>query len=292
MKVKANNFREGYFKLNDYLFFHDAYDYVRGQVTAHKFHVELIFETANCDMDMSEINYTPSKWKQLIRTYLDNDELAVMCARLLHYKNKGGKHKKYIPDIGMNFNKRRNASGACLMSFTVGYNQAQGWHAEVFTRASELTMRWFMDLIFIHVLLREIGYIIGFDTDECRVYWHMVSSYQSITSMPLFLIMEEKEDWLINNMPLSMDMSTPKPEKLSEWQWGTVRRYFKSFINEGYMNFKVQRRPIEAYKIMKGEMEPKKAIPTKELRLPDIDYINQVIDYAEEEEMFNAKGAV
>jgi hypothetical protein len=292
MRIQVKDFREGYEGLNKYIFFKDAHDWVRGQVTAHNFNVDVVFETANCDLEMSEVNYTPSKWKQLNRVYLNAEELGILCARLLFYKNKkNSKSKVYIPDLGMNFKTRKNASGACLMSLTVGFNQKDGWHCEVFTRASELTMRWFMDLIFVHVLLREIGKIVGFTTDECKVYWHMVSTYQSITSMPLFLILIGKEDWLINNSPEGMDMKTPNPG-LSEWQWGTIRRYHKCFVKDGYQNFRVQRRPSEAYRIMKGELEPKKTVLTKNLSLVEMGQVNKIIQEAEAKNMFNKKGAV
>lgn len=280
MIVNAKDFKEGYYKLNRYLFENNAYDWVRSQVTAHKFHVEARFDSAVCDLNMGDINYTPNKWSQLIRNYLDVEELGNLCARLLFYKAKKGKHLKYLPDIGMNFKARKNASGACLMAFTVGYNQKQGWHIEVFSRASELTMRWYMDLIFVHVLIREIGEIVGFTPEDCRVYWHMVSTYQSITSMPLFLIMDGKEDWLLEHTPDDMSMATHNPG-LPEWQWGTVRRYHKCFTNDGYTSFRVQRRPQEAYKIMKGEMPMKKNVLTKDLSLPTINY-NQEVDEEEE----------
>lgn len=283
MIVKAKDFREGFYKLNRYLFENDAYDWVRGQVTAHKFHVEVSFETAICDLEMKDINYTPSKWKQLIRLYLNVEELGNLCARLLFYKAKKGKHLKYLPDIGMNFKARKNASGACLMAFTMGYNQTQGWHAEVFTRASELTMRWYMDLIFVHVLIREIGKIVGFTPKDCRVNWHMVSAYQSITSIPLFVIMDGKEDWLLKHTPENMSMDAKNTENLPEWQWGTIRRYHKCFTNDGYSNFRVQRRPQEAYKIMKGEIPPKKNILTKDLTLPEINYNRDINEEVEDD---------
>ena len=274
MKFNTKNFRHAYFLVNEYLFMQDKYDWVRGQVTAHNFNMDITFENATCDLQMSEVNYTPSKWKQLIRVYLNTEELSTMIARLKHYQSKGGKHRYYIPDIGMNFKARTNASGACLMSFTVGYNVKDGWHAEVFTRASELTMRWFMDLIFIHVLIREIGKEMGFTPADCKVFWHMVSTYQSITSMPLFLVMAGKESWVKERMPEGMDMSTPKPdiEGLSDWQWGTIRRYLKAFLGGSYMNFRVQKRPAEMYRILKGEMTPKNSIKTEDLVIPHINY--------------------
>lgn len=276
-RLKVKDFDEGFFKLNRYLFFEDAYDLVRGGVTAHAFHTDIIFDSADCGLNMHEINYTINKWRMIVNLYLDPTELGVMCARLLHYRNQK-KYKNYFPDIGMQFKSRRNVSGACLMSMTIGYNPVHGWHCEVFTRASETTMRWYVDLIFIHVLLREIGKVVGFTTSEIKVFWHMVSLYQSITSMPWFLIMVGQEDWLKN-----------PPEDLTAWQEWTVKRFKKVFEGGAYGNFRVQRRPQEAYLMFKGEMERKAEVWTKDLTLPEID-INQQMEQAEEDDLFGAGG--
>lgn len=289
-RMRAKDFKEAYYKINQYLFFNNEYQYVRGGATAHSFHNQLIIDTAECDLNMHEINYTANKWRMLVNLYLDPQELGVMCARLLHYK-KQSRHKKYIPDIGMQFKSRKNVSGSCLMSITVGFNETQGWHCEIFTRASELTMRWYVDLIFIHVLLREIGKVVGFTTKDIKVYWHMVSTYQSITSMPLFLIMNGDEDW-IRSYILWDKGGTPhvhNEEQLTKWQLATVKRYIKTYLGGDYQNFRVQRRPMEAYLMMKGKMDPKGQVWTKDLTLPDID-INQQIDFAEDNDMFGAGG--
>lgn len=281
--LRAENFDDAYKKLNNYLFFKNVYEYNKGGVTAHSFHNTLRIDTAECNLHMHTINYTIAKWKQLIKLYLDPSQLGVMCARLLHYM-QDDKSDKYIPDIGMNFKDRRNVSGACLMGITVGFNKTTGWHSEVFTRASELTMRWYVDLIFVHVLLREIGKIIGFTPKDVTVHWHMATSYQSITSMPWFLVLTGQEQWLIDNLPAIQDRS-----KVTNWQYWTLRRYVKCYQNESYQSYRVQRRPAEAYRMLKGELEYKSPLWTHELTLPDID-INQKIEDAEEEDLFGKGG--
>ncbi len=281
-QLTVKDFKDAYYTLNDKLFFEDAYEHVRSLVTAHSFHNEIIMQTANCDLNIHDINYTSNKWKQLINLYLEPVQLGVMVARLLHYATQR-KHRLYVPDIGMQFKERRNVSGACLMSITVGYNQSTGWHAEVFTRASELTMRWYIDLIFVHVLLREIGKFLNFEPGDVTVFWHMVSTYQSITSMPWFLILAGKEDWFQPYLSLADDLD------ITSWQRATVRRYLKCYIGDDYQNFRVQRRPAEAYRMMKGEIPKKQLVWTKDLMLPDID-INQEMTEAEEEDLFGKGG--
>lgn len=302
-RIKANDFKDAYIKLNQYLFMNEAHDYVRSNVTAHSFHNSIEIASAECDLNIHDINYTFSKWRQLLRLYFDPIQLGVMCARLLHYK-EDWKHK-YIPDIGMNFKERRNMSGSCLMSMTIGYNNGS-WHAEIFTRASELTMRWYVDLIFVHVLIREIGKILGFTPQECRVYWRMACSYQSITSMPWFLVMTGQEQWLKD----AMNQSPEELEKLGKWKQATIRRYKKTYLGGDYENYKVQQRPAEAYKMFIGEMERKCTVFTKDLQIPPIDTnhklemdedekwqadldgldINELVKQAVDEDMFGKGG--
>lgn len=287
-QLQAKDFKDAYYKLNNRLFFDfEKYEHVRGLVTAHSFHNEIIMESATCDLNIHDINYTRNKWKQLINLYLEPVQLGVMVARLLHYATQR-KHREYVPDIGMQFKERRNVSGSCLLAITIGYNNTTGWHAEIFSRASELTMRWYVDLIFIHVLIREIGKYLNFNPEDVQVFWHMVSTYQSITSMPWFLIMAGKEDWLKTGV--RMQEKTPEVfEILHPWQQATVKRYLKCYVGDNYQNFRVQKRPAEAYKMMKGEIPHKQEVWTKDLTLPEID-INQQMTEAEEEDLFGKGG--
>jgi len=277
--IIVKDFDDGYFKLNHHLFFTAGYDMVRGGVTAHSFHNQITFKNANCGLNLHDINYTINKWRMLVKLYLDPQELGTMCARLLHYKSQR-KHRNYVPDIGMQFKNRRNVSGACLMSITIGYNEKQGWHCEIFSRASETTMRWYADLILMHVLLREIGSVVGFTTDEMTVYWHMSSLYQSITSMPYFVVKDGQEQWLIDGMEKFLQGKT---DDMTHWELSTIKRYKKSFIDQEYSSFRVQRRPMEAYKILKGEMEGKGDVWTRDLTLGEID-INQQLEFSQDEE--------
>lgn len=257
VKFGCKDFDEGYFKLNNSLFFNNSYDFQRGGVTAHKFDVTMNSESPKCTLQLANLNYTDNKWKMLCNLYLDTNELGVMIARLNHYKSQK-KHKDYVPDIAMQFKSRRNVSGACLLSMSLGYNQG-AWRCFITTRASELTCRWPMDLIFVHVLLKLICNYLLIDFEEVKISWHMISTYQSITSMPLFVVLAGREDFF-------------KEEPQTSWQRFTKRRYEKSFTGDEYSSYAVQRRPMEAYRILKGEIQPKRTTPTDKLKiemLPD-----------------------
>lgn len=260
--------RELHKDINLSLFTSQNYDHLRSGVTAHKFNIDISTKTADCDLDMSIMGYTPTKWSMLQGLYLNYNALGLMVARLLHYKEKMTKSKPYIVDIGMNFKSRSNASGSCLLSMTIGYNTTNGWHCHVFTRASELTVRWYVDLIFINVLLREVGQIVGFNTNQVAVEWRIASAYQSITSMPLMLVMYGHEKFL-----------TDRVEGVDEipylWTRSTVKRYIKCYLGDAYQNYGVQKRPALAYRVIKGLL-PKKAPLT-----PDMLHLKPIMPYVE-----------
>ena len=103
-----------------------------------------------------------------------------------------------------------------------------------------------MDLIFVNVMLRTIGEALGINYLSIEVSWHMISTYQSITSMPYYLALAGQEDWLKEKVPTFEDMAD------GTWQKYTVKRYIKCFLNNGYTSYRVQRRPMEAYHMLKG----------------------------------------
>lgn len=258
LRFNCKDFTEGYFKLNNHLFFHNDYDYERGGVTAHKFDVTMVADSPKCDINIHDLNYTMNKWRMLQNLYLDPQELGVFVGRINHYMDK---HKKYVPDIAMQFKTRRNVSGACLLSISLGFNQGR-WRCFVTSRASELTCRWPMDLIFIHVLLKTVSSYLDIDFEKIEVSWHMISTYQSITSMPYFIVLTNKEDWLSKAVHEPFLLGN-----LSEWQKYTAKRYDKCYEHEAYSAYKVQRRPVEAYHMLKREIPRKQLLWTKDMTL-------------------------
>jgi hypothetical protein len=257
LKLNCNSFTEGFYKLNNYLFFENAYDYERGGVTAHKFDVTMVAASPACDLNLHDLNYTSNKWNMINNLYIDPQEVGVFLGRIQHYHGHS-KHKLYIPDIAMQFKTRRNVSGACLLNLSLGYNREK-WRCSVTSRASELTCRWPMDLIFINVLLRTLSEELGIDYTKIEVTWHMISTYQSITSMPYFIVMAGKEDWF--------EKAQANPDELSAWQKYTLKRYLKCYKGDAYTAYRVQRRPMEAYRMLKGEMERKQLLWTEDLSI-------------------------
>ena len=267
MRFACNDFTEGYFKLNNWLFFTpNAYDHERGGVTAHKFDVTMVSESPACGLNLHDLNYTMNKWKMLNNLYLDTQALGTMIARIQHYMGEK-KHKTYIPDIAMQFKARRNVSGACLLNITLGFHNDR-WVSCITSRASELTCRWPMDLIFVNVLLKTISEALDIEFEDIQVIWHMVSTYQSITSMPYFLVFAGKENWF----------DTTDPKDMTEWQLYTYKRYMKCYRGDHYSNYGVQRRPMEAYRMLKGQMERKQLVYTEDLSVGVVNDIDSTLE--------------
>ena len=285
--MKAKDLDDIYFKLNKYLFYEDAHDFVRGGATAHIFNTSLKIASAECTLNIHTINYAKQKWTQLNRLYLDPIQLGMMVSRLKHYRSQR-KSLGYIPDIGMTFKSRCNVSGSCLMGITIGRNPNDDqWHCEIFSRASELTMRWYVDLIFMHVLIREIGKHIGFEPHEVKIHWRISCAYQSHTSMPWFLVLAGDEDWFTQILKKT-NGELPNRADYSKWQYATIYRYWLNYIGPVFSKYKVQKRAVDAYHMFHGDMEPRAALYTTDLVLPDYD-IPKLVDTVEEEEMWGAR---
>lgn len=237
----------------------EEFDHVRAGVTAHSFHNQLHADTAETTLRISDWGYTKTKWSMLLRLYFNPVSYRMGIERLKAYRS-GAKGERFVVDIPISFNQRLNASGECLMGMTVRYSVKHGWECEVMTRASESVARWGVDLVFIHVLLREMGKELDFTPSDIKVHWNSASMFQSILTAPLFVCLIGKEDLLKSDKKLK-----------SKWQEDVRKRYQKSFIPDGsrkYSNYKSQQRAVNAYDILQGRAEPKHILPPEKLWLP------------------------
>lgn len=266
--VHSNTLDGMWLKANEYLWNcrDHEFDYIRNGVTVHSFHNQLHSETALISRSISDFGYTKTKWAMLLRLYFDPLSYAMCIERIRRYKRSGPhKARKYIVDIPIAFNQRLNASGECLLGMTIRYSQKFGWEAEVITRASESVSRWGVDLVFIHVLIRELGEELGFKPEDVSVSWNSSNMFMSILAAPLYVCL---------NMPggeeLMMDESIPLETK---WQRDVRKRFRRSFIPNGerrYSTFKSQERAVRAYDVLRGAREAKVILPPSALHLPDV----------------------
>lgn len=260
MEIHAKNLDELWEKTN-WAFWNtkdEDFDFVRPGVTVHHFHNQLFSETAETNRNLADFGYTKTKWSMLLRLYFDPDSFRLAVNRLKMYRSEP-KGKRFVVDVPIRFKERNNRSGECLIGMTVRFSKKYGWESEVFTRASEITNRWGVDLVFIHVVIREVGKHLGFTPKDVRVYWNSASMFQSILTTPLFLCLAGREDLL------------HKPPQ-TKWQADVQKRYQVAFATQAkYRSYKSQRRAVRAYQILKGEREAKHVLTPSELSLPKVD---------------------
>lgn len=89
-------------------------------------------------------SYTPQKWRQLISNYLNKAEMVILKRDL--YKNQK------ITNLSYKFaNHHKNGKG-CIISMVISRRPDNSLNLSIFLRASEVTKRLLMDLLFINRL--------------------------------------------------------------------------------------------------------------------------------------------
>lgn len=262
--IHAKNLDQLWQKANRWFWLrpNEEFDHVRPGVTVHSFHNQMHSETADVSMTISDFGYTKTKWSMINRLYFDPLSFAMAVERIKRYRSES-KGKKYCVDIPISFKQRMNASGECLLGMTVRFSEKFGWECEVMTRASESISRWGVDLVFVHVLLREMGKELGFTPHDVRIHWNSASMFQSILTAPLYVCLHLKdgEKLLRSNKPLD-----------TEWQERIRERYRRAFIPNGerrYSNYRSQQRAVRAFDVLKGREEAKHILAPDDLQVPE-----------------------
>lgn len=260
-------------KTNDALFFHDGeFQFTRPGISVHAFHNQLHAKSATVNgLNIHAFGYTKTKWSMLLKLYYDPREFALLASRLIHYRGqRRGQH--YIPDLGYSFKTRENILGACLMGLTIRYTEKVGWELEVYTRASEITARWGVDVVFIYVFLKTLRRVLKeerpdldwFKPKDVQVHWNSASCFQSMATAPLYLALTGQQDYLVY---------TPFDE-LTPWQQKVHSHFHKAFHTKEpmYQKYKTQARATKAYHQLLGWRDLEKPVYTKELVLPTVDF--------------------
>jgi hypothetical protein len=284
INVKGENLFDAWRKVNDALFFHNGeYQFTRPGVSVHAFHNQIYAERATVPgLDIHAFGYTKTKWSMLLRLYFDSREFALLANRLIHYRSEK-RGRLYVPDLGYNFKTRENRLGACLMGLTIRYTNTAGWECEVFSRASEVTARWGVDIVFLYVFLKTLSKklrkarpdIEWFKPKDVKVYWNAASMFQSMATAPLYLALTNQQDYLVY---------TPQDE-LTPWQKKVKEHFDKAFHTKTpmYQAYKTQARATKAYHQILGWRKLDKPVYTKDLTLP-------VGDIKYDSEFFSRKG--
>lgn len=284
VSVEGENLFDAWKKTNDALFFHEGdYQFIRKSVSVHSFHNQIRAKKATVPgLDIHAFGYTKTKWSMLLRLYFDSREFALLANRLIHYRGEK-RGRLYVPDLGYNFKSRDNKLGACLMALTIRYTHTTGWECEVFSRASEITARWGVDVVFLYVFLKTLSKMLRkersdiewFKPKDVSVYWNSASMFQGASTAPLYLALTGQQDFLVN---------TPH-DQLTPWQQTIYKQFHAAYHTKEpkYQAYKTQARATKAYHQLVGWREIEKPVYTKDLILP-------VTSLDVEEDFFIRKG--
>jgi hypothetical protein len=265
----GDNLFDAWKGVNDALFFHNgSYQFTRPGVSVHAFHNQIHAKSATVPgLDLHAFGYTKTKWSMLLRLYFDSREFALLANRLIYYRSER-RGRIYVPDLGYNFKTRENRLGACLMGLTIRYTDAVGWECEVFSRASEVTARWGVDVVFLYVFLKTLSKTLKkerpdlkwFKPKDVTVHWNAASMFQSMATAPLYLALTGQTDYLVY---------TPQDE-LTPWQQRVHKHFHDAFHTKKpkYQKYKTQARATKAYHQILGWSKLDKPVFTSQLVLP------------------------
>jgi len=278
IKVEGVSFGEAWKKLNWEAFTGEP-EHISSN--AHYFNCEMTIKNPSIqDINMGTIGYTKTKFRNLVNLYWDSDEAKDFMARLHYYKDVSPKGKDYVVSIALDFNSRKNRTGACLQYLSIGQSPTKGWIVNVRTRANEIAQRLYADMVFVQAILKKICDEFNINLELVTVHWTIDAVYQSVIGCNL---------WMAICFDESKIKSFMKKDGMTKWQSRVQSRYEKNFNldkdKRKVYNYSVQKRATYNYdRILNNEVE---LVPQETLieMLPDL-----VIDDEVFEDLFGSKG--
>lgn len=146
---KYKDFDEMFLKLNrEFLLHPESIDNVIGE-SAYIENAIIGCRTWNCTLDLSNFGYKISKWKNLINTYINYEELLEFYEKI---RTISGTSFTYY------FNRKKKNNGSCLISIVLVRKKRLGkWaEAKVFYRTTETQRRMAADLVMINRFMNEL----------------------------------------------------------------------------------------------------------------------------------------
>lgn len=123
----------------------------------------------DCTLDLSKFGYAANKWNQLMRTYIDYEQLVEFREKI---KNMSGLSFTYY------FKRKKVNNGSCLIAVVLSReDRKKKWtKVNILYRTTEIQRRFAADLVLIHHFIEELPKEI---CDIQRVIFYMPQSYIS-----------------------------------------------------------------------------------------------------------------
>lgn len=142
----------------------------------------------SCELKYSDICYTPSKEKQLLRNYWNEDEVEAAVEKLL--SRKGKVHSSVSIQL-RGREKDSRSQGYCMQNMVITITPEKSY-VDIYYRSTEVIQKFLADLIFFSRMLPKIFDKIGVSPDLVR--FKFANVYLSSVFIPIFIRYEENPD--------------------------------------------------------------------------------------------------
>ena len=157
----------------------------------------------NLRLDM--VGYTLTKWKLLKNKYFDDFSYYNMINRTKYYLKKNGE----TTAIAMHFTGSKSKyeakedkdpkGGPCLLSLSLSLPKVkknERLHPKVLIagRSSEVTQKFFADLVFVYVILKTIGREFHFKPEDCSVMFAIHSTFQTLYHSMIYWMLHSEDN--------------------------------------------------------------------------------------------------
>jgi len=169
----------------------NSYAFIRGGL----FYVH---SATGAGLNLGEVGYGSSKWAHLLRGYFYPPSYRGALASAKKYLGKKQRPPVGIVFMGERINKApgiSSSAGPCLLSMAFSWDY--GAHTPkvmVHSRSAELTRKFYADLVFMHVIIREFGKELGFDPEKVSITWVIPRLTQAVDYIPALLLQLDRWD--------------------------------------------------------------------------------------------------
>src|SRR5690554_604611 len=194
--VKAKTLRELWSKANLEIL-NDPERYVEDCTSSYAFIDGGIFHVLGGTgegLDLGEVGYSKAKWSHLLRGYFLSESFEAALDSAKKYLGRKQRPPCGIVFFGSRIHKApgiSSSAGQCLLSASLSWAYDNNTpRLMVHSRSTEISKKFYADLVFIHVLLRTFADELEFDPEDVSISWIIPRITQTVDFIPAFLKMQ------------------------------------------------------------------------------------------------------
>lgn len=151
-------------------------------------------------LKMSDVGYSKEKGAQLYKMYYPVEDV-----RRFHEIVKDNEKKTFTAAIITRGAVAKEdivpaTKGPCLQSIVIGYVKGQPKKAHIFYRVTEVTKKFYADLVFIHQILEDL---VGREAMFLEVWFYLPMAYAHMKQFPVIDILIDWRSWNWDDVKMS-----------------------------------------------------------------------------------------